>query len=217
MYKTYGYLPIGDSVRGGTWKYHWDLRTKQYWYGPYGGPDSEIGCAIRILRVREGVRRMAEAAFDESKPVSKLIPLRPSGEVIVTLIDSIYNDKPADSYEIQFYGKRVQVPIYVNVMNKGVIPNIPNDVATETHVKVDGKGIHPIPRDPIPSRLYKYAMLPRIMRLEWALEANLKGGRDTLFQWLITDVRTKSMNQIEEVIDAILKIPGNEEMAKHFS
>ncbi|MCX8171052.1 MAG: alpha-glucosidase/alpha-galactosidase, partial [Candidatus Bathyarchaeota archaeon] len=43
MYRIYGYLPIGDSVRGGTWKYHWDLKTKQYWYGPYGGPDSEIG------------------------------------------------------------------------------------------------------------------------------------------------------------------------------
>jgi len=217
MYKTYGYLPLGDSVRGGTWKYHWDLRTKQYWYGPYGGPDSEIGCAIRILRVRESVREMARAAFNESKPVSKSIPPRPSGEVIVTLIDSIYNDKPADSYEIQFYGKRMQAPIYVNVMNKGAIPNIPGDVATETHVKVDGKGIHPMPRDAVPSRLYKYVMLPRIMRLEWALEANLKGGRDTLFQWLIPDVRTKSMNQIEEVIDAILKIPENEEMTKHFS
>jgi len=54
------------------------------------------------------------------------------------------------------------------------------------------------------------------MRVEWTLEANLKGGRDTLFHWLIMDIRTKSMKQIEDVIDAILKLPGNEEMAKHF-
>ena len=60
-------------------------------------------------------------------------------------------------------------------------------------------------------------MLPRITRLEWALEANLRGGRDALFQWLIVDMRTKSMKQIDDVIDAILKLPGNEEMAKHFS
>jgi alpha-galactosidase len=217
MYKTYGYLPVGDSVRGGTWKYHWDLRTKQYWYGPYGGPDSEMGCAIRVLQVRRSVREMARIAFDKSKPVSQSMPLRPSGEVIVTLIDSLYNDKPTDSYEIPFFGRQIRAPIYVNVMNKETIPNLPSSIAVETHVKVDGKGIHPIPRDAIQDKLYKYAMLPRIMRVEWALEANLRGGRDTLFQWLIVDVRTENMKQIDDAIDAILKLPGNREMAKHFS
>ena len=218
MYKTYGYLPVGDSVRGGTWKYHWDLRTKQYWYGPYGGPDSEIGCAIRILQVRRSVEEMTRIAFDTSKPVSQSMPLRPSGEVIVTLIDSIYNDKPTESYEIPFFGRQMRAPIYVNIMNREkTIPNLPDNIAVETHVKVDGKGIHPIPKDAIPDKLYKYVMLPRIMRVEWALEANLRGGRDTLYQWLIVDVRTKDMKQIDDAIDAILKLPGNKEMAKHFS
>jgi len=217
MYETYGYLPVGDSVRGGTWKYHWDLRTKQYWYGPYGGPDSETGCAIRILQVRRRVREMAKIAFNTSKPILHSMPLRPSGEVIVTLIDSLYNDKPTDSYEIPFFDRQMRTPIYVNLMNKEVIPNLPDDIAVETHVKVDGKGIHPIPKDAIPDKLYKYAMLPRIMRVEWALEANLKGGRDTLFQWLIVDVRTKNMKQIDDAIDAILKLPENMKMAKHFS
>jgi alpha-galactosidase len=217
LYKTYGHLPIGDSVRGGTWKYHWDLKTKKYWYGPYGGPDSEIGCAIRILGVRRNVEEMARIAFDTSKPVSQSIPLRRSGEVIVSLIDSIYNDKQTDSYEIPFYESSIKAPVYVNIMNKGTIPNLPNNIAVETHVKVDGRGIHPIPKNAIPNQLYKYVMLPRIMRAEWALEANLKGGRDTLVKWLLMDIRTKSIRQIEDVIDAILKIPGNEEMAKHFS
>lgn len=217
MYKTYGYLPVGDSVRGGTWKYHWDLRTKQYWYGPYGGPDSEIGCAIRILNVRRAVEEMDRIAFDSSKPVSQSIPLQPSGEIIATLIDSIYNDKPTDSYWIPFLDKQIHTPIYVNVMNKGRIPNLPDNVVIETSVKVDGKGIHPRPVDGIPDRLYKYSMLPRITKVEWALEANLKGGRDTLFQWLVVDVRTRSVKQIEDVIDAILRLPENEEMAKHFS
>ena len=218
MYKTYGYLPIGDSVRGGTWKYHWNLRTKQCWYGPYGGPDSEIGCAIRILNVRRSVEEMSRIAFDTSKPISESMPLRPSGEVIVTLIDSIYNDKPAESYEAPFFNRQMRVPIYVNLINREkTIPNLPDNVAVETHVRVDGGGIHPIPRDAMPDRLYKYAMLPRIMRVEWALEANLRGGRDTLYQWLIVDVRTESMKQIDDAIDAILKMPENREMAKHFS
>ncbi len=220
MYKTYGCLPIGDTVRGGTWKYHWDLKTKQRWYGPYGGPDSEIGCAIRILIVRRSIEEMARAVFDYSTPITRRFPPRPSGEVIVSLIDSIYNDKPRESYELPSpipKAKPIKAPIYVNVMNKGTIPGIPDDVTVEVPVKVDGKGIHPKPVGPLPSKIYRYAILPRLVRMEWAIAANLEGDRDHLFNWLIVDVRTKNTNQVEEVIDAILKMPGNEEMAKHFS
>jgi len=53
------------------------------------------------------------------------------------------------------------------------------------------------------------------MRVERAIEALLEGGRDHLFNQLIVDPRS-SVQQVEEVIDAILKMPGNEEMAKHF-
>ena len=220
MYKTYGYLPIGDSVRGGTWKYHWDLKTKQYWYGPYGGPDSEIGCAIRVLIVRRNIEEMARTVYDYSTPIVQKIPPVPSGEVIATLIDSIYNDKPAETYELPvrfLKSKSIRAPIYVNIPNNGAIPELPNNVVVEIPVKVDGKGIHAKPVGSLPPKVYRYAILPRLMRMEWALQANLEGGRDHLFHWLIMDVRTKSTRQVEEVIDAILKMPGNEEMAKHYS
>ncbi len=43
---------------------------------------------------------MANIAFDMSTPIFQRIPLKPSGEVIIPLIDSIYNDKPTKDYEI---------------------------------------------------------------------------------------------------------------------
>ncbi|MEM4612961.1 MAG: alpha-glucosidase/alpha-galactosidase, partial [Ignisphaera sp.] len=64
MYKIYGLLPIGDSVRGGTWKYHWDLKTKQYWYGPYGGPDSEIGWAMYLAALKRHLEELTKAVYD---------------------------------------------------------------------------------------------------------------------------------------------------------
>jgi alpha-galactosidase len=215
MYETYGCLPIGDSVRGGTWKYHWDLRTKQYWYGPYGGPDSEIGNAIRVLTVRRAVQEMAQIVFNESIPIARRIPPRPSGELLAPLMDAIYNDKPTDSYQSPIGA--VKVPMYANILNNGVISGLPNDIAVEIPVYVDGKGIHPKPVGPLPPKIYKYVLLHRLLRAEWALQAFLEGGRDALVQWLIVDVRTKSMQQVNNVIDALLKMPGNEEMAKHFS
>lgn len=67
------------------------------------------------------------------------------------------------------------------------------------------------------TRSMKHVIYPRMMRIEWALEAFLEGGRDLLFDSLIVDPRTKSTEQVEQVIDATLSLPGNEEVAKHFS
>ncbi|MEM0027658.1 MAG: alpha-glucosidase/alpha-galactosidase [Ignisphaera sp.] len=220
MYKTYGFLPIGDSVRGGTWKYHWDLQTKKYWYGPFGGPDSEIGDAIRVLNVRRNIRELAAKVFNTSIPLVQSEPPKPSGELLVPLIDALYNDKSIDSYDLPSPApktKQLKAPLYVNILNNGVLSELPNNIAVEIPVKVDGKGIHPKPVEPLPSKLYRFVLLHRLMRAEWALEAFLKGGRDSLFNWLIVDVRTKSIQQVNDVIDAILRMPGNEEMAKHFS
>ncbi|MCX8161678.1 MAG: alpha-glucosidase/alpha-galactosidase, partial [Candidatus Bathyarchaeota archaeon] len=104
----------------------------------------------------------------------------------------------------------------VNVTNLGVIPGIPDNVAVEIPVEIDGKGIHRIGVERLPKRIMNYVIYPRLMRMEWALEAFLEGGRDTLFDWVIVDVRTNSTRQANGVIDALLSIPENEEMAKHF-
>ena len=46
MYKFYGRMPIGDSIRNGSWKYHYNLEAKKKWYGePWGGADSDSGWA----------------------------------------------------------------------------------------------------------------------------------------------------------------------------
>ena len=125
-----------------------------------------------------------------------------SAESVVPIIDSITNDKK-NTYQ-------------VNVLNKGTINGIPDDVAVEIPAEIDGKRIHRIPVSGLPRRVMKYVIYPRMMRMEWALEAFLEGGRDLLFDWLIVDARTKSTKQVEKTIDDLLSIPENEEMAKHF-
>jgi alpha-galactosidase len=44
----------------------------------------------------------------------------------------------------------------------------------------------------------------------------LKEVGDVLALWLMMGIRTKSLKQVDEIIDRILKAPGNEEMAEHF-
>ena len=203
MYRWYGLFPIGDCVRGGTWKYHWNLRTKKRWFGPTGGPDSEIGWKIYLEMHKEWLSRAVEALHDEKTPLTKFLPPKMSQESVVPIINSIANDEKG-TYQ-------------VNIPNQGVISGIPDDVVVEVPAEIDGKGIHRLPVEGLPKRVMKYVIYPRMMRMEWALESFIEGGRNHLFEWLITDPRTKSTGQVERVIDAILSIPENEEMAKHFS
>jgi len=201
MYRTYGLFPVGDTVRNGTWKYHLDLETKKKWYGPMGGPDSEVGWKIYLWEHEQWLNRCTEA-IQSGAPLTELLPPQMSRESIVPLMNSIANDEPG---------------IYqVNIPNLGTIPGIPDNVAVEIPAKVDGRGIHRIPLGRLPSRVLKLALYPRMMRMEWALEAFLEGGRDHLSNWLLSDPRTKSPKQAEEVIDDLLAIPENREMAKHF-
>ncbi len=219
MYKVYGLYPVGDTVRGGTWKYHWDLKTKQRWYGPLGGPDSEIGWAMYLAHLRIRLEELSRAVMDQSTPLVKRYPPRPSGESLVEIVEAIANDNPKESYTLRPPAEGappIPVPIQVNVPNKGALPGVPDDVAVEMPVRVDGKGVHRKVLTPLPRKVMSCVILPRMMRMEWALTAFLEGGRDLLVEWLMIDPRTKSTSQAEEAVDAILKLPENDEMAKHF-
>ncbi|RLI37318.1 alpha-glucosidase/alpha-galactosidase [Candidatus Bathyarchaeota archaeon] len=203
MYRNYGLFPVGDTVRSGTWKYHWNLRTKKHWFGPTGGPDSEIGWSVYLSNHEKWLNRCVRAVQDEETPLRRLLPPKLSRESVVPIINSITNDEKG---------------VYqVNIPNQGAIDGIPDDVVVEVPAEVDGKGIHRIHMGSLPKRVMNHVMYPRMTRMEWALEAYIEGGRNHLFEWLIVDARTKSTRQVERTIDALLSMPENEEMAKHFS
>jgi len=202
MYKLYDLFPVGDTVRGGSWKYHYDLKTKRYWYGEFGGPDSEIGWARYLKRVGERTRLIFRLAEDLGPELFNEFPPEKSEEQIVPLIDSIAND----------LGER----FVLDVRNENTIPSLPSDVAVEVSTTVDARGIHPEKPDQIPKSLTRMALIPRLARLEMAMEAFLSGDRSILLEILYRDPRTRSDDQAKEVLQEILDLPFNEEMKNHY-
>jgi alpha-galactosidase/6-phospho-beta-glucosidase family protein len=88
----------------------------------------------------------------------------------------------------------------------------------EVPVLVDKTGIHPEKISPnLPDRIKKMYLAPRIMRMELALEAFIKGERKVLEEILYRDIRTKSETQVKDVLDEIMDLPFNEEMKKHYN
>ena len=202
MYKEYGLVPVGDTVRSGTWKYHRNLKTKMKWYGRAGGFDSPEGWKHYLEMEDRNIGMIKNALENAAAPLYRLFPAGISTEPVVPLITSLSSDA----------GSRHQV----NVMNRGKIDGIPGDVAVEVPALLNRKGVHAENGKKLPGRILNFSIRPRVQRMEWALEAFLEGGKETMIEWLMTDPRTKNDEQAEQVVNALLLLDGNESMAKHF-
>jgi len=203
MYNLFGLFPVGDTVRSGSWKYHYDLRTKKYWYGRFGGPDSEIGWQRYLKELDASTEKVMALTHSSPSSLIREIPPNLSDEDVVQFIDSVANDK----------GER----FVLDVRNEGLIQALSDDVAVEVPVRVDRKGIHKESIEKIPRKLVDMALIPRQVRLEMAMEAFTQGNKAILLEILHRDPRTKSDKQAKEVLEEILDLPFNQDVRKHYS
>jgi alpha-galactosidase len=203
MYNLFGLFPVGDTVRSGSWKYHYNLKTKKYWYGRFGGPDSEIGWRRYLKELEASTETVMALAHSSPSLLIKKIPPKMSDEDVVQFIDSVVNDK----------GER----FILDVRNDGLIQGLSDDVAVEVPVGVGRKGIHKESMERIPRRLVDIALIPRQVRLEMAMEAFIQGNKAILLEILFRDPRTKSEKQAKEVLEEILDLPFNRDAKKHYS
>jgi len=148
QYKMIGYMPIGDTPRAGGWWYHKDLPTKQRWYGPLGGFDSEEGWARYIARLEEMRARTFQATRDPDALVTHAFPPEKSDEQIVPIIDALTND--------------ISGFFQVNIPNDGLISGIPHDVAVEVPASVSKRGIQGLQIGRLPDSIMQQIMWPRL-------------------------------------------------------
>lgn len=228
MYRFYGMMPIGDTVRNSTWYYNKDFETKKRWYGePWGGPDSEEGWkwyqqrlktttdAIDFLSKNKSLKLMSLNTYlkflpkgtvpEEMKKEVEVFssPDKLSGEQHVPFIDSVVNNNPRR--------------FVINVPNEGYIDGIPDGIFVEVPAIVDKDGWHVEKIEPkLNDKVLKFYLWPRMMRMEWALHAIMNGDKSALIEFLLRDPRTKSLEQAQTVIEEILNLPENQQMKAHY-
>lgn len=202
IYKMVGLFPIGDTTRGVGWWYHTDLETKKKWYGPLGGFDSEIGWGQYLENLRERVDHIARVAADPSVSVTKEFPPTKTREQQVPIIDALVNDNEG----------RFQV----NIPNNGVISGIPDDVVVEVPAIINKRGIQAIHVGKLPKNLMLHVIIPRMLIMERTLEAFLTGDKRILLSIFLHDHGTRSVEQAEAAVEALLALSFNRDMAEHF-
>ena len=203
QYRLFGLMPIGDTPRMVGWWYHTDLQTKQRWYGPLGGFDSEIGWGQYLKNVAERARIVERSALDENKPITETFKPERSQEQIVPIINALVND--------------VEGLYQVNIPNAGqIIKGFPENLIIECQGVVSAAGIRGVSVPPFPPRLMAGAMIPRWREAEQMIEALRTGDRNLMLLHLLEDHRTHSLEQAEKLLDEWLADPRNERIARLF-
>ena len=202
LYRMFGLFPVGDTPRfAGAWWFHTDLKTKKRWFNRYGGFDSEIGWNYYLKRLGERFDEMKRLR-ESSKPITDKLPPKFSGEQHIPIIDAIVNNHK-DIFQ-------------VNVPNRGCIEGIEDDVVVEVPAIIDGNGVHPLHVKSLPKFLTRHIIKTHVIPMELGLQSFIERDRKILLYIILSDHRTKSLEQAQELIEKELALPFNKDLREWF-
>jgi 6-phospho-beta-glucosidase len=92
----------------------------------------------------------------------------------------------------------------VNTRNNGAVKEWPADWVLELPAKVDSKGIHPLPADPLPASCFGLISAIKMYEL-LTVEAAVHGDRNAAYQALLVHPLGPSADKINEVLDDLLE------------
>jgi len=93
----------------------------------------------------------------------------------------------------------------VNVMNGGLIPNLPRDIAVEVPAGVDPEGIHPVALGELP-RGFAGLLATQAGVIDLCAEAALQGSRELALQALLADPAVGSFRAARQALEAMLEL-----------
>jgi alpha-galactosidase len=203
QYKMYGLMPIGDTPRRSGWWYHTDPETKLQWFfPPWGGPDTYGARAVTRESKDKRIARMTEAAYDPDISLVDLFGSARTREQHISIIDGLVND---NEYRAQ-----------VNVRNDGALAGIPDDVAVEVPAVVNRNGVQPLRVQPLPQKVMLECILPNWLGMERSLYAYKNGDRSVLLYEVLDNHQTRSYDQALAMLEDYLSLEPNQEMHGHY-
>lgn len=92
----------------------------------------------------------------------------------------------------------------VNVRNNGAVKDWPADWVLELPAKVDKRGIHPLPADPLPPACFGLIAQVKMYEL-LTVQASVHGDRNAMYQALLAHPLGPSADKVQAVMDDMLE------------
>ena len=191
LYKVFGLVPMpGDRHVAEFFPRLFMLGGAMERYGIPRFPEGTIYDYGARRPFEELLQRVAAG----QAPVEELLKIRgleEEGIGVVRLMEAIALDR-----ELMFPG--------INVLNDGVIPNLPSWGVVEVPAYVDSGGIRPLHMGALPKGVAG-VLTQRLAQYEVTIDAALTGDRDLALQALLMDGYVSSPDQAERLLDDMLR------------
>ncbi|HOG46550.1 MAG TPA: alpha-glucosidase [Anaerolineae bacterium] len=115
-----------------------------------------------------------------------------TGERVIPMIEAIVSDGHDEE-------------LAVNVMNDGLIDNLPRDLVVEVPGVIDGRGVHGVPLGPLPKGIAGL-LANQVAVHDLCAEAALTGSRQAALQALLVDPVVDSVRAAEQILDTMLRL-----------
>ncbi|HET6453360.1 MAG TPA: alpha-glucosidase [Armatimonadota bacterium] len=101
-----------------------------------------------------------------------------------------------------------QEEMAVNVVNNGLIDNLPSDMVVEVPATVDAKGVHGVRLGRLPTG-FAGLLSNQVATIELSVEAALSGSRELALQALLVDPVVDNAAAAERTLDTILSLQSD--------
>jgi alpha-galactosidase len=91
------------------------------------------------------------------------------------------------------------------VYNRGVIPNLPGDLAVEVPILVDAAGVHPVSLGPLPDPIAKLLSVQASVQ-QLAVDAAVHGSKEIALEALLIDPVVNSTTAAAKVLDELWEV-----------
>jgi alpha-galactosidase len=91
------------------------------------------------------------------------------------------------------------------VYNRGVIPNLPGDLAVEVPIVVDAAGVHPVSLGPLPDPIAKLLSVQASVQ-QLAVDAAVHGSKEIALEALLIDPVVNSTTAAAKVLDELWEL-----------
>jgi len=181
------------------WWYHVDDDTEALWKEDVAGYRQRV-----FEKMKSTANWSQDLAVDPSVRLIDEFPPEKSGWDMIPIIESMAYDIPRT--------------FIVNLGNSGSFVNgIPKDFEVEVLALISKSGVRGIQTRKLPAELIAYALRDRVAPVNIELSAYEWGSQELLLQLILMDPWTRSVQQAQDLLDAVLSMPGNDDMQAHFS